>query len=181
MSEEHEVLTYPDFGIAVREVAQMIVDDGFTPDIIMCIARGGLPFGGALGYALDIKQITEMNVEFYTGINDRLPAPILLPPSPQPHDLRDLKVLIADDVSDTGTTLRFTQDFLHQYAAETRTAVIYEKPHTRLHADFVWRYTDRWIDFPWSTLPPVTRRGRPEPELTEVELTEVTVIEVDQA
>ena len=44
MCEEHEVLTYTDFGVAVREVAQAIVDDGFVPDIIMCIARGVLPF-----------------------------------------------------------------------------------------------------------------------------------------
>lgn len=158
MSAEHEVLTYPDFGVAVREVAQTIVDDGFVPDIIMCIARGGLPFGAALGYALDIKQITEMNVEFYTGVNERLPAPLLLPPSPQPADLKGLKVLIADDVVDTGTTLEFTRDFLRLYAAETRTAVIYEKSQTRLNADYVWRYTDRWIDFPWSVLPPVRPR-----------------------
>ena len=158
MSAEREVLTYTDFGVAVREVAQAIVDDGFAPDIIMCIARGGLPLGGALGYALDIKAITEMNVEFYTGVNERLPAPMLLPPSPQPTDLGGLKVLIADDVSDTGSTLQFTQDFLRLHAAETRTAVIYEKPHTRLHADYVWRYTDRWIDFPWSVLPPVRPR-----------------------
>jgi uncharacterized protein len=32
-----------------------------------------------------------------------------------------------------------------------RTAVLYEKPQSVVRCDFVWRRTDRWIDFPWST------------------------------
>jgi hypothetical protein len=31
-----------------------------------------------------------------------------------------------------------------------RTAVLYEKPHSVVHCHFVWRRTDRWINFPWS-------------------------------
>jgi uncharacterized protein len=39
-------------------------------------------------------------------------------------------------------------------------AVIYEKSHTVVHADYVWRRTDEWIDFPWSSEQPlVDRRG----------------------
>jgi hypothetical protein len=29
-----------------------------------------------------------------------------------------------------------------------------------VQSDYVWRRTDRWIDFPWSTLPPVVQRRR---------------------
>jgi uncharacterized protein len=43
---------------------------------------------------------------------------------------------------------------------EVRTAVIYEKPRSLVRCDYVWRRTDRWIDFPWSTLPPVRQRKR---------------------
>ena len=39
-------------------------------------------------------------------------------------------------------------------------AVIYEKPWTVVHPDYVWRRTEQWIDFPWSSTPPlVDRRG----------------------
>jgi hypoxanthine phosphoribosyltransferase len=34
---------------------------------------------------------------------------------------------------------------------DVRTAVLYEKPQSVVRSDFVWRRTDRWINFPWST------------------------------
>jgi hypothetical protein len=39
---------------------------------------------------------------------------------------------------------------------QIRSAVLYEKPRSVVACDYVWRRTDRWIDFPWSSLPPVT-------------------------
>jgi hypothetical protein len=40
--------------------------------------------------------------------------------------------------------------------AEARAAVLYEKPQSMVKCEYVWRRTDRWIDFPWSSQPPVT-------------------------
>ncbi len=101
---ERETLTYELFGLAVRDLAQLVVDDGFEPDIVLSIARGGLLVGGALGYALDVKNIFVMNVEFYTGIDERLELPVVLPPTPDVVDLAGATVLVADDVADTGAT-----------------------------------------------------------------------------
>jgi uncharacterized protein len=39
--------------------------------------------------------------------------------------------------------------------AEIRTAVLYQKPHSVIDSDYVWRRTSLWIDFPWSSQPPV--------------------------
>jgi hypothetical protein len=33
---------------------------------------------------------------------------------------------------------------------------VYEKPRSTVHSEYVWRRTDRWIDFPWSSEGPVT-------------------------
>ena len=63
MSDVREVLDWSTFGVAVRELAQQVADD-FEPDMILSIARGGLLIGGALGYALGIKNTYTMNVEF---------------------------------------------------------------------------------------------------------------------
>ena len=103
---ERETLTWELFGTAGRELAQMVADDGYRPDIILSIARGGLFVAGALGYALDVKNLHVTNVEFYTGVDERLPMPIMLPPLPNVIDLSGQKVLIADDVADTGATLK---------------------------------------------------------------------------
>jgi uncharacterized protein len=157
---EREVLTYELFGTAVRELAQQVVDDGYEPDLVLAIARGGLGLAMGLGYALDVKNLSAVNVEFYTGVDERLEMPVMLPPTPQAIDLSGLKVLIADDVADTGHTLESVRAYCADHVAEARMAVVYEKPHTVVHADYVWRRTDRWIDFPWSSQPPlVDRRG----------------------
>lgn len=156
--QAREILTYELFGSAVRELAQQVVDSGYEPDMVLSIARGGLGLGMGLGYALDIKNLSTVNVEFYTGVDERLEMPIMLPPTPAAVDLTGLKVLIADDVADTGKTLELVQQFCAGHVAQARTAVIYEKPRTVIRPDFVWRRTDRWIDFPWSAEPPLVDR-----------------------
>lgn len=154
--EQREILTWADFGEGSRALAQQVADSGFEPDIVLAIARGGLLPGGAIAYALPCKNVFVMNVEFYTGINQRLDFPVMLPPQLDILDIRGAKVLIVDDVADTGSTLKAVLEFIATEVKEARSAVLYEKPISVVHADFVWRRTDRWIDFPWSDQPPVT-------------------------
>ncbi|MFI9383853.1 phosphoribosyltransferase [Kutzneria sp. NPDC052558] len=161
MNDQREVLTWELFGSASRELAQTVADDGFEPDLLLSIARGGLFVAGALGYALDVKNLHVMNVEFYTGVDQRLDLPVMLPPVPNAVDLHGAKVLVCDDVADTGATLKLVRDFCADKVADVRCAVVYEKPHSTVKCEYVWRHTDRWINFPWSTLPPVVeRRGQ---------------------
>ncbi len=150
-------MTWDDLGTGARALAQAVRDDGFAPDLVLAVARGGLLVAGAISYALDVKNTFTMNVEFYTGIDERLEAPLLLPPVPDPVDLRRARVLVADDVADTGATLALVRTFCEPHVADVRTAVLYEKPRSEVACDYVWRRTDRWIVFPWSALPPVAR------------------------
>ena len=134
---DREELSWELFGTAARELASCVATDGFTPDLILAVARGGLFIAGALGYALEVKNVHVMNVEFYTGVDERLDVPVMLPPVPNTVDLSGARVLIADDVADA------------------RCAVLYQKPQSSVDCEYVWRRTDRWINFPWSVLPPV--------------------------
>jgi hypoxanthine phosphoribosyltransferase len=155
MAEERETLTWDLFGTASRELAVQVADSGYRPDIILSIARGGLFVAGALGYALGVKNLHVMNVEFYTGVDERLDIPMILPPVPDLVDFADFKVLIADDVADTGATLELVKEFCAGKVAEVRCAVLYEKPRSTVQCEYVWRRTDRWITFPWSAEDPV--------------------------
>jgi hypoxanthine phosphoribosyltransferase len=157
-SEARENLTYEDFGRAVRELAQTIADDGYEPDIVLSIARGGVFVAGGLAYALDCKNLFTISVEFYTGVDSRLDVPVMLPPFLDAHDLDESSVLVVDDVADTGRTLELVAEFCAGHAREMRTAVLYEKPQSVITCDYAWRRTSRWINFPWSTEPPVTSR-----------------------
>ena len=149
-------MTWDELGAGARELAQAVADDGYRPDLILAIARGGLLVCGALGYALGVKNTFTMNVEFYTGIDERLDLPMILPPVPDLVDFADFKVLIADDVADTGATLELVKEFCEGKVAEVRCAVLYEKPRSAVKCEYVWRRTDRWIVFPWSADDPVT-------------------------
>jgi hypoxanthine phosphoribosyltransferase len=150
VSDAREVMSWDDLGTGARDLAQMVADDGWMPDMILGIARGGLLVAGALGYALGVKNTFTMNVEFYTGVDERLEMPMILPPVPDLLDFADFKVLIADDVADTGATLKLVQEFCEGKVAEVRCAVLYEKPRSAVQCEYAWRRTDRWITFPWS-------------------------------
>ena len=80
MTDEREDLSFAAYGTAVRELAQQVADDGYRPDMILAIARGGLFVAGSLGYALGVKNLYVMNVEYYTGVDERLDVPVMLPP-----------------------------------------------------------------------------------------------------
>ncbi len=142
VSNEREIMTWEMFGEASRELSQMVADD-YEPDMILSIARGGLLIGGAMGYALSVKNVYTMNVEFYTGVDERLEVPRILPPAPDFVDVSHARILIADDVADTGHTLRSVQLFCEGKVAEVRTAVLYEKSHSVVKCDYVWKRTDR--------------------------------------
>jgi uncharacterized protein len=153
-----EVMDWEELGTGARELAEAVRDDGYRPDMVLGIARGGLLVAGALGYALGVKNTFTMNVEFYTGIDERLEMPMLLPPVPDLVEFASTRVLIADDVADTGATLALVKDFCRDKVGEVRCAVLYEKSRSTIRCEYVWRRTDLWITFPWSADEPV---GRP--------------------
>ena len=152
---EREWLDWASYGQAVRELAALVADDEYRPEMILAIARGGLFCAGSLGYALSVKNIYVMNCEYYTGVDERLPVPVMLPPAVDLVDHRNSKILIADDVADTGHTLKMVYDFCVERVGDVRSAVLYEKSHSLVKCDYVWKRTDQWINFPWSTEPPL--------------------------
>lgn len=157
--EEREILTWPLFGQASRELAQTIVDDRWTPDVVVAVARGGLLPAGAVAYALGIKAMGTMNVEFYTDVAQTLEEPRLLDPAMDTSSLRDQRVLVVDDVADSGKTLAKVMEMFAEFpGVEARSAVIYHKPRSVMKPDYVWKMTEKWIMFPWSDKPPVTAK-----------------------
>ena len=150
-----EVMTWDELGVGARALAEAAHADDFLPDVLLAVSRGGLLAAGAVAYALGVKSTFTLNIELYTGVDERLAEPVLLPPVPDVVDLRHARVLVVDDVADTGATLELVKRLCAAEAAETRCAVLYEKPRSTVRCEYVWRRTDRWITFPWSAEPPV--------------------------
>ncbi|WIY81819.1 phosphoribosyltransferase [Propionimicrobium sp. PCR01-08-3] len=160
--EDKEILTWEGFGAGSRELAQEIADSDFDPEVIIGVARGGMIPAGALTYALGVKLTDAINVEFYTDVAETLPDPVLLAPMLDTDSIRDRRILVVDDVVDSGRTLALVLKLLRGFGAEVRSAVIYAKPTTIVEPDYVWKRTAKWIAFPWSSEPPVTASGAAE-------------------
>jgi len=164
--EERENLTWQEFGDAARELAQQIVNSGWKPDLIVAIARGGLIPAGAIAYAMGVKAIGTMNLEFYTGLGETLDEPQVLPPLMDVSALDGKKVLVVDDVADSGKTLKKVMELIDEDGlsldgkthakVDARSVVIYKKPVSIIEPDYIWRKTALWINFPWSVLPVIT-------------------------
>jgi hypoxanthine phosphoribosyltransferase len=150
-----EVLSWDRFGNAARDLAQQVVDSGFVPEIVIAVARGGLVPAGSLAYALGTKAAGPRNVEFYTDIEITLPDPIVLEPLLDTDAIQGRRLLVVDDVADSGRTLALVMDLLAPHTPHARSAVLYTKPRTIVQPDYSWRRTDLWITFPWSSRPPV--------------------------
>ena len=149
--EGKEILTWKTFGDATEELAAQIHHSGFDPEILIAVARGGMIPGGALTYSLGVKLTDAI-------IQETLPDPVLLAPMLDTESIRNKRILIVDDVVDSGRTLALVLELLRGFEADVRSAVLYAKPTTIINPDFVWKATDKWIVFPWSAKPPVGQR-----------------------
>src|SRR5207244_13470658 len=103
---EREVLTWETFGEASRALAQQVADSGYRPNIILGIARGGLLPAATIAYALDVKNVFMISVEFYTGVYERLDLQVMLPPLLHAVEIEGAHLQVTDDLSKTGTPLK---------------------------------------------------------------------------
>ena len=117
-SIERETLTWDGFGSATRDLARSILESGFEPEVVVAIARGGLLPAGAIAYGLGAKNCGAINVEFYTGIGTVLDAPEVLPPALDMDYLDGRRVLLVDDVADSGRTLALAVQLLKDKGAD---------------------------------------------------------------
>ena len=145
-AEDRENLTWQGFGDACRQIAEQIADSGWMPDLIVAIARGGMLPAGAISYALGVKANGAINVEFYTGVGKTMLEPEILEPYMDISSLEGKRVLIVDDVADSGKTLKLIMDLISEKGlsmggdsakVDARSATIYLKPTSVIKPDYV--------------------------------------------
>jgi len=108
------------------ELAQLVKEPGYKPDVIVCINRGGMVVSRLLSDLLDIKDIRTIRVEHYSIVEKQKGAKIV---EPLPNKLNGEKGLLVDDVADTGESLRVVKDYLLKNgASEVRIATLHYKP-----------------------------------------------------
>jgi hypothetical protein len=120
----------------------------YNPDILIGISRGGLVPVRILSDILDNHNIAIIKIEFYKTINETHGFPKIT--HPLTIDIKGKKVLVVDDVSDTGKSLAVAKDYLAGHGAkEIRFATLHYKPHSTFKPDYFIDKTDKWIVYPW--------------------------------
>ena len=97
------------------DVARRIRSSGFKPDYIVGVSRGGWVPGRILSDLLDNGRTLSIKVEFYVGIGKTVEKPVITQPLIQ--DIARKKVLVVDDVSDTGKSLKVALDHVKENGA----------------------------------------------------------------
>jgi hypothetical protein len=130
------------------ELAERILTEGVGVDVIVGIARGGLLPARLFSDFLGVEWIEIIRAELYTAPATRKERPRIVRRAPR--SIRDKRVLLVDDVADSGDTLIEAVKHLERLgASQVKVAVLYLKPWSRFKADFYAQETDAWIIFPW--------------------------------
>lgn len=130
-------------------IAKQIHAGGQKFDRIITLAKGGWPMTRCLIDFLEIEEVASIGVKFYSGINERFERPIIY--QDLPVSVKAERVLLFDDVADTGASLEYTQHYLFKYrsVAEVTTATLILKPHSTITPDFYGAETAAWVIFPY--------------------------------
>jgi xanthine phosphoribosyltransferase len=132
-------------------------------EAIVCITRGGLVPAAIVARELNVRMIETVCVVSYRDYKNQGELTVLKGIAPEVATLqaKGKRVLIVDDLVDTGNTARIVRDLL----PAAHFATVYAKPMGRPLVDtFITEVSqDTWIYFPWDTglafQPPIREGG----------------------
>ncbi len=129
------------------ELAKKIKASGFKFDLIVGVLRGGVIPAVYLSDFLGDHNIYAIRLRSYTGIGENEQLDVVQPLN---IGLHGKKVLLVDDVADTGKSLNAALEHLKgKGAQEVKVACLHYKPWSKTKPDFFVEQTTAWIIYPW--------------------------------
>ena len=141
-------LSWDDVQRLSEKVSDQIRDSGYLPDLMIAISRGGFDPARIMSDQLDIRKLASLQIIYYKGVNDRMDEPeVLFPLNAQ---IEGLKVLVVDDVSDSGNSLIVVKKYIESKGAgDVKLATLHHKPWSKFKPDFFAEEVSEWIIYPW--------------------------------
>ena len=138
-----------------RDVSEKIKTAGFTPEVIVGVARGGWYLARVLCDFFLLKDLLSLKMEHW-GVTATITGAAELKYGFDDTAIEKLKaksVLIADDVTDTGDSINFVVEYVKSLgAAEVKTAVLQHKTSSSFVPDYYGELIKdwKWLIYPWS-------------------------------
>jgi uncharacterized protein len=144
-----DVVTWDELDRLVAGLAERLKGARF--DLMLAITRGGLVPAGMLAYRLGIRNILIAAVEYYDDRGQPGPRPTFLQFPADPL-LRGQRILVVDEVWDSGTTIHAVSERVRQAGGIPTTAVLHWKPERSVVPgvpDVHAVTTDAWVVYPF--------------------------------
>jgi hypoxanthine phosphoribosyltransferase len=145
-----EILSWARAVKFAKSLSGLVKYSDYKIDIAVAIARGGFVPARILCDYLSIRNLTAIKVEHWGVAATETEKAVLK--YPLNADIKDKNVLLVDDITDTGDTLRVSIEYLKSFGPkEIRTAVLIHKTCSVVTPDYFVRKVEKWkwIIFPW--------------------------------
>jgi len=139
-------ISWPEYGNLAEALAEKVRAKGNKYDLVVGIARGGIPVAMVVSDHLNVK-VDFVNVKSYSDIGKRTPPKIL---STLTEAIQGEDILLVDDLVDQGDTLTLMKGYLSEQKPRTvETAVLFKKPWSKTQPDYFLEEVSEWVVFPF--------------------------------
>jgi len=142
-------VSWDDYHRLIERLALLVHDSGWKFEKIVCLARGGMRVGDVLSRVFDVPLGVLATSSYREAAGTQQGQLDIAKFITITRGTLDGKVLLIDDMVDTGLTFnRVREHLLKQFPAitELRTAVLWWKGHSRATPDY---YVDKLPTNPW--------------------------------
>ncbi|MHA1954231.1 MAG: phosphoribosyltransferase [Candidatus Heimdallarchaeaceae archaeon] len=154
---EFKILSWQDIDYLARQLFNLVKNDGYSPEIILGISRGGWIPARLLSDMFEASYLLEghktssilatMQIRFYAGIAETHSKPVIA--QDVGVDIFQKKILLIDDLADSGESLQCALDYLKlKNPKEVKIATLLYKPWSKVKPDYYVEETEEWVVFP---------------------------------
>jgi uncharacterized protein len=151
------IIDWKEYNLIVEKLAIKIFESGYKPTMLIGIMRGGAPIIDVLSRVFKLK-CAYLAVESYSGEGTEDQQGELVFSREISSTMQDMggRLLLCDDLSDTGVTLQKSISWLYNYPAiknieSIKTAVLWKKKDSTFEPDYCAQRLDSnpWIVQPF--------------------------------
>ncbi len=154
---EFKIFSWRDTDNLARQLFNLVKNDGYTPEIILGISRGGWIPARLLSDMFEASYLLEghktssilatMQIRFYAGIAETHSKPVIS--QDVGVDIFQKNILLIDDLADSGESLICALDYLKlKDPQEVRIATLLYKPWSKVKPDYFAEEATEWVVFP---------------------------------